>query len=1107
MESVKNQIKTWKESLLAPNKNDVLLNLIPEKNALNVSEVYHEESIFIIEENSLVKRLFSQHQKHIKETGSPIFGIATNLIQFEIDAVSYAMPFLLASAEIKRNRYNARYEVQQTEDFYINPLLLKTLKINELPKEIEKTIEVLENQGLKAQAETGVWIANFHPHRFVLQMEFDELLNVENYSNSLKGLLGKTSEKTELVLANSFLFSADESQIQAIKTAENQDIVIQGPPGTGKSQVIANLIGKTIGINKSAMLVAEKSVALQVIYDKLKDKDLHHFCVLYHHELHSKQFVNSLKNTWMFLEELDSTPISINEQSRFILQNIDLTLNRLRQSDLVGGTTFSKFKNLFDVSKTGKYIIQKPSVNNWLKEKEIILDLLEDDFPVFGALVKVKTQHFSIETINENLNKVLELFKDNISEDLSLNELENKLKLSNYLSLFYYNSSPLPIEVFQSKEKLHKTFSKRFNTLKTLLEKEDLLKKEEENWGKKFSLSELEEYIAALTSTKISYSAWKTKKHLLKFTDLNMVDGVKALENLKELYQVQKDIIKVKEQLRKDKLPDELTVLEHINYTNQRLQAADNNDLKKLFNLTKDERNEIYKSAGIWQQINNLLKTYFNLDESESILEQLKEIQKITPKLAENSARVESLTSDTIYAISKTKSLEDLEEAIYYSHWADFKGKFPNLAAIDGKDIVERIENSINAFDKELEEFALHIQQGIKRKFDDYHVLLQTPARRLSDEEKILKKELRRGKSILVKAFDRKRAFPTVRELLESEAKHWIQLLHPVFLCSPYSVAKSIPFSTTFDLVIFDEASQIPLGHVVGSVQRARRAVICGDQQQMAPTFYFQKKDYQQSDVLHHASFYWENVMLTHHYRSLNSQLIAFSNQYFYENKLRTFPLPKMEEAIECINLNGVFEERKNDMEAEKAAEIISEKIKKKEFDFGLVAFSQTQLENILQRIPAEELIQLEGKDDIFMQSLENVQGDQCKHLIISLGYAKDENGDFHMRFGPLNQEQGYRRLNVLMSRAIEKITFIRSVNSKDFPISDNEGVELLRKLMIFLEREQKPTDLYNFQKGIERNDNTLIINDVANVFNTGQEAADFYRTFTGRGWTVKINV
>nr|WP_299207723.1 AAA domain-containing protein [uncultured Brumimicrobium sp.] len=1104
MATIHKQITQWRDGLLAPNQNDVLLTLIPEKNAISIADFYKEEGIFSIEESAFLKKCLKQHQQHFKETGSPIFGIAQDKFNFEIEGKMYQMPFLLADASIQKNRFNSTFEIEQIEDFYINPLLLKVLNLEVLPENTTEAIDELQSLGLKVELENGIWAANFHPHRFVLQKELDAVLEAPQLSESLKSLFGEENENTPLEISEHFLFPADESQRLAIEKSKDNHLVIQGPPGTGKSQVIANLIGKALGSNKNALLVAEKSVALQVIYDQLKKKELHHFCVLYHHELKSKHFVRSLQNTWKYLETIPKKHVVVGQQSELLQQSLDLTLDRLRQHDLIGGISFNAFKKGFTPNEKARYLSKKPSVLEWVKDKIILKQLENNDFPIFGSWSKLKTEQNSIHSIEEAMNKALQLLQNISNNNLNCTELQKSIKLSGLVSLFYYNDQALPIDLFEEDSNKQKQFLKLFKELKTLTEKEELLKHEEAHWNKSFSLSELQEFLAAVASTtRFSLKHWRTKNKVFKYTDLNLLEAKKALENLVELNTTRRDLINTKEKLRKLDIPEEIPVLEHIHFAITRLNSVDNNEVQSLFKMSKEERLAIKNSVSIHTEISQLLRTYFNLDEKEPIQKQIQELKEVLPQLVENSARIESISNLTKYVLSKTQSLKEAEEVIYNSHWKDFKGRFPSLAEINGSVLSSKIEECITTFDKESEEFSLSIAQQIKTKFEEYHTLLQTPANKLSQEEKALKKNLRKGKSILVKAFEKKRVFPSVRELLESEAKLWIQLLHPVFLCSPYSVAKSLPIDFSFDLAVFDEASQIPLSHIVGSVQRSKRIVISGDQQQMAPQFYFQKKDHQQADALHHASFYWENSLLTHHYRSVHPRLIAFSNQYFYENKLKTFPTVNPQNPIELITTDGVFNERSNEKEARIVAEIVIEKIKNKAFDFGLVAFSQTQLSSILEKIPTKYLDQLADKDAVFIQSLENVQGDQCEHLIISLGYAKNENGDFHMRFGPLNQEQGHRRLNVLMSRAIAKITFVRSVTSDDFAISANEGVESLRKLMLFLEEEHDEALENSLPVGIRQKGLQLEVSDVSKTFQSGQAVIDFYRTTVSRGWKV----
>lgn len=1105
MERIRQQIKQWREGQLLPQQNDVLYNLTENKNAHNITSFFQYNTPFYINENAFLRNCAKQNRLSIKETGSPIFGIIKHILVFTLDNQTYRMPFLLATASLSKNKFNAMLIIHQSEDFYCNPLLLKTLAVKYLPLDLEEVTTLLTKKGLSVEAEQGVWVANFHPHRFVLQKEWEELEKAPVYSNPLVSLFGETLNKNTFPLSSASLFPTDESQQNAIAEVEKEDIVLQGPPGTGKSQVIATLIGKGLGASKSTLLVAEKKVALSVIYDQLKKKDLHYFCVLYHHELYAKNFISSLKKTWNHLEEIAQTSIVVGEQSQLLKRGLDLTFERLRQPDLIGGISYADFYTQFSFSHSEEtqYLTHKPSLPIWKKDNAILQQLRLNQFPIFGACLTIKNHSVSLTKLEEIAEKGRKLLQNIKCSSFHLSDLKEKQILSSLVHLFFYDDRPLPLELFTANSPKQKKFKNLYSQLKTVGETEEKLRIEEKHWKKTFSLSELEEYILAMASTsKLSIHSWKVRRRLERFTDLDLTVGVKALENLVELKEAEREKIKLKEALRKLDFPDELPILNHIDYVIHKLESVDHNRLVKLFELTEVERLEMKEAEREINLLYQQLNTYFILSDDQSIARQLEQFLREIPQIAENRALLHQLSAESISVLRKTSSIKEAEHAIVYSHNVDFKGQYPDLAKKTDKDLLQKIQKIISVEDTESDAFASAIKQRIKQQFEDYHQLLQTPASKLTEAEKEIKKTLRKGKSILVKAFNKKRVFPSVRELMSSEAQLWIRLLHPIYLCSPYSVAKSIPIDWVFDFVIFDEASQIPLSHAVGALHRAKRGIIAGDQQQMAPHFYFQKKGKQQPDVLSHASYYWKNAMLSHHYRSHHPDLIAFSNRYFYNNQLQTFPTFKVNNPIDLITTNGIFEDRVNKKEAQLAAALIEEKLNRKEYNFGLVAFSQSQLQAILDYIPATYHQLMEDKDGIFIQSLENVQGDQCEHLIISMGYAKNREGKFYKRFGPLNQEQGHRRLNVLLSRAIAKITFFRSVTSSDFSISDNEGIELLRKLMLFLEEDRKETH-FDWEEHVHQENNILYLSSLFERFSSATEAVDFYRTYSQRGWKI----
>src|SRR5690554_6601848 len=134
MATIHKQITQWRDGLLAPNQNDVLLTLIPEKNAISIADFYKEEGIFSIEENAFLKKCLKQHQQHIKETGSPIFGIAQDKFNFEIEGKMYQMPFLLADASIQKNRLNSTRSEEHTSELQSRPHLVCRLLLEKKKK-------------------------------------------------------------------------------------------------------------------------------------------------------------------------------------------------------------------------------------------------------------------------------------------------------------------------------------------------------------------------------------------------------------------------------------------------------------------------------------------------------------------------------------------------------------------------------------------------------------------------------------------------------------------------------------------------------------------------------------------------------------------------------------------------------------------------------------------------------------------------------------------------------------------------------------------------------------------------------------------------------------
>ncbi|MDE7281087.1 MAG: hypothetical protein K2N36_05045, partial [Ruminiclostridium sp.] len=269
-----------------------------------------------------------------------------------------------------------------------------------------------------------------------------------------------------------------------------------------------------------------------------------------------------------------------------------------------------------------------------------------------------------------------------------------------------------------------------------------------------------------------------------------------------------------------------------------------------------------------------------------------------------------------------------------------------------------------------------------------------------------------------------------------------IPRLCPCMLMSPISAAQYLdPHREPFDIVVFDEASQLTTCKAVGVLARGKDAVIVGDPKQMPPTSFFstnstdeenlEKEDLESilDDCL---ALNMPQTHLLWHYRSRHESLIAFSNSRFYENRLFTFPsVNDRESKVNLVKVDGVFDRgktRQNRAEAEAVVEELKRRCHDEELaknSVGVVTFNisqQTLIEDLLNEACKTdsdlEHWAFNAEEPVFVKNLENVQGDERDVILFSVGYGPDKDGNVYMNFGPLNREGGWRRLNVAVSRA-----------------------------------------------------------------------------------------
>lgn len=302
---------------------------------------------------------------------------------------------------------------------------------------------------------------------------------------------------------------------------------------------------------------------------------------------------------------------------------------------------------------------------------------------------------------------------------------------------------------------------------------------------------------------------------------------------------------------------------------------------------------------------------------------------------------------------------------------------------------------------------------------------------------------------------------------------------------SPISVAQYLEAKNDlFDIVIFDEASQLPTCKAVGALARGKDAVIVGDPNQMPPTAFFagNKLDEDNIDIEDLASILDDCLALgmpqSHlhwHYRSRHESLIDFSNNEFYENSMFTFPsVNDGEQKVSLVKVDGFFERGKDRVNRGEAHEIVKE-IKRRykhpvlaQQSIGVVTFNinqQNLIEDILQGEYQNDLQfdkwANEREETLFVKNLENVQGDERDVIFFSIAFGPDSEGKLSLNFGPLNKENGWKRLNVAVTRARLEMMVFTTLTADQINLRRTKarGVEALRNFLDFAEKGKSHRD------------------------------------------------
>ncbi len=372
---------------------------------------------------------------------------------------------------------------------------------------------------------------------------------------------------------------------------------------------------------------------------------------------------------------------------------------------------------------------------------------------------------------------------------------------------------------------------------------------------------------------------------------------------------------------------------------------------------------------------------------------------------------------------------------------------------------------------------------------------------------------------VLSRELQRKRGHMPVRQLI-SELGGCLLDLTPCFMMSPLSVAQYLPTDyLAFDLVVFDEASQITVWDAVGALARAKNSIIVGDPKQMPPTNFFSRanNDVEEVDL--------ESILdqamavrvgyhrLTGHYRSRHESLITFSNHQYYQNSLTTYPCSETRDsAVTWHKVDGIYAKgasRNNPIEARAVVAEVVQRLNDPELQrlsIGIVTLNSEQqqlIENLLdderrKDTKLERFFRDDIPEPVFVKNLETVQGDQRDVICLSIGYGPTELGaqTMSMNFGPLNKEGGERRLNVAITRASTEMLVFSSFDASMIDLSRTNAIAV-RDLKAYIDYAARGQEALARQSGF--------INDV-DEFDSDFEQAVAAR-LREKGWQIRTQI
>jgi predicted DNA-binding WGR domain protein/very-short-patch-repair endonuclease len=966
--------------------------------------------------------------------------------------------------------------------------------------------------------------------------------------------------------------SCDPTQASAIAFARTgASYIIQGPPGTGKSQTITNLIADYVRRGKRVLFVCEKRAAIDVVFARLRQQGLDSLCCLIHDsQSDKKEFIQDLKATYeRLLAEPAAQARRWNDRRAALLTAVRRELEPLTAFDAAmcapvasaGVPLREALERAIELAHLAPALPPRereelPSYAEWDAHRTAIeaLDGAIRDLQPDGVLAhhplrllapavleaERPTQLVSdrVEVAIGQLAAVTAALGRSGVPDRHWRTLREAAALAGWGGALEWLARRDLLGLLEERSEASRALAAARRSLAAAREALETARGGTQRWIQKLPAQDLPaalEQAAALEGrwTSIFQPAWWRLRKVLRARYAFAQHAVpprwtQVLTALRDEYAAEAAVAAAERAGR-----EALGIEEPLDAAVEQAVAA-RQAVAALAPALRPVHDEAVRGPRAAETIEAAAAAGFRLEELSatlaaflvdfegeplaSLAEALRGVERALPSLPGAVQLLRDLARlppglaaalrtrpHTVPALEGAVAARCVDEALLADrrvHRLDGAAREKHLAELSRLGELWEEANAGVVLERAREAFLERLR------------IASLPAAELTAAQKEFKAGYNRGRRELEHEFGKVMRHRSIRDLVAGDSGAVVFDLKPVWLMSPLSVSDTLPLRPdAFDVILFDEASQITLESAVPSLFRAPQAIVVGDEMQLPPTDFFSARsedeeeeglllgeggqvfeyDLSANSFLSHAGKNLASRMLGWHYRSRSESLIAFSNWTFYEGRLLTVPDARLagaargevlvrEPAEGDANVarlvdrplgfhlleHGVYDNRRNRAEARYIAHLVRGLLAEPERrSIGVIAFSEAQqgeIESALSALAAEDRAFAERLDaewereedgqfvGLLVKNLENIQGDERDVVILSVCYGHGPDGRMRMNFGPINQGGGEKRLNVAFSRAKHHMCVVSSIRHGEITNDYNDGANCLKTYLRYAE-------------------------------------------------------